>query len=110
MSEELDEEKLVDLGEALKPVVVGGAVNHYSCRSVNSFEELGTLGEGTYGTVYKARDKKTGEIVALKRIKAIHSNGFPQTSIREIQILKKLSSHKNIVDLKEVVVGNKPRR
>lgn len=29
-------------------------------------EKAGTLGEGTYGVVYKARDKHTNEIVALK--------------------------------------------
>ncbi|KAK1384643.1 hypothetical protein POM88_022378 [Heracleum sosnowskyi] len=38
-------------------------------RSVNEFEILKKLGEGTYGVVYKGRIKKTGEIVALKKVK-----------------------------------------
>ncbi|KAL0447228.1 UNVERIFIED_CONTAM: Cyclin-dependent kinase G-2 [Sesamum latifolium] len=38
------------------------------CRSVDEFERLNKIDEGTYGVVYRARDKKTGEIVALKKI------------------------------------------
>ena len=39
-----------------------------ACRDVDEFEKLNRIGEGTYGTVYRARDKMTGEIVALKRV------------------------------------------
>jgi serine/threonine protein kinase len=39
-----------------------------SCRDVDEFEKLNRIGEGTYGTVYRARDRKTKEIVALKRV------------------------------------------
>jgi serine/threonine protein kinase len=39
-----------------------------ACRDVDEFEKLNRIGEGTYGTVYRARDKKSGEIVALKRV------------------------------------------
>jgi len=82
-----------------------------NCRNVNEFEKIGALGEGTYGTVYSARDQKTGEIVAVKKLK-IHEPdfGFPVTSLREINILnhlKKLTCHPNIVKLREVVVGAK---
>ena len=33
----------------------------------NRYEKIGKLGEGTYGKVYKARDVKTNDIVALKK-------------------------------------------
>ncbi len=36
--------------------------------SVSKFEKLNRIGEGTYGTVYRARDKENGRIVALKKI------------------------------------------
>ncbi len=36
--------------------------------SVSKFEKLNRIGEGTYGTVYRARDKENGSIVALKKI------------------------------------------
>lgn len=40
-----------------------------------------------YGVVYRARDKQTGEIVALKKLKAEkQSEGFPITSLREIKV------------------------
>ena len=38
-------------------------------RSVSDFEKLNRVGEGTYGIVYRARDMKSDEIVALKKIR-----------------------------------------
>lgn len=76
------------------------------CRSVDEFERLNKIDEGTYGVVYRARDKKTGEIVALKKVKMEKEReGFPLTSLREINILLSFH-HPSIVDVKEVVVGS----
>ncbi|KAL3329827.1 hypothetical protein AABB24_033938 [Solanum stoloniferum] len=77
------------------------------CRSVEEFERLNKIGEGTYEVVYKAREKKTGEIVALKKLKVTKKDeeeGFPLTFIREINILL-TCRHPSIVHVKEVVVG-----
>lgn len=47
--------------------------------------------EGTYGVVYRAKEKRTGEIVALKRLKMEkEKEGFPITSLREINTLLKV--------------------
>lgn len=55
------------------------------------------LGEGTYGVVHKAVHKKTGETVALKKIRLEkEDDGVPSTAIREISLLKGLK-HENIV-------------
>lgn len=67
------------------------------------YERTSCLGEGTYGTVYKAKDTETGQVVALKRIKLDSPDeGIPATAIREIAILKELK-HPNIVDLISVI-------
>ncbi len=55
--------------------------------------------------MYRARDIRTNEIVALKRLKMDHEReGFPITSLREINTLL-LGQHKNVVTVKEIVVG-----
>ena len=55
------------------------------------------LGEGTYGVVYKAIQKRTGDLVALKKIRLEkEDDGVPSTAIREISLLKGLK-HPNIV-------------
>ncbi|KAL6177596.1 hypothetical protein ACLB2K_049121 [Fragaria x ananassa] len=99
-----------DVDEALpeieqSPVLRGRSTNMLKgCRSVAEFTKLdGMLGEGTYGVVYRARDKQTGEIVAIKKVKMDKSNeGFPITSLREINILLSCD-HPSIVGVKEVV-------
>merc|ERR1719411_2432691 len=75
------------------------------CRFVTEFEKLNRIGEGTYGIVYRARDTRTGEIVALKKMRMEHEkDGIPISGLREISILM-ACSHENIVPLKEIVVG-----
>ncbi|XP_031849237.1 cyclin dependent kinase 11B pitslre isoform X1 [Nomia melanderi] len=76
------------------------------CRSVEEFQCLNRIEEGTYGVVYRARDKRTDEIVALKRLKMEkEKEGFPITSLREINTLLK-AQHPNIVTVREIVVGS----
>ena len=76
-----------------------------ACRSVADFEKLNRIGEGTYGIVYRARDLKSGDIVALKKIRMEkEKEGLPICSVREISILLELR-HVNVVEMTEVVVG-----
>uniref|UniRef100_A0A7S1C3Y2 Cyclin-dependent kinase 2 homolog n=1 Tax=Bicosoecida sp. CB-2014 TaxID=1486930 RepID=A0A7S1C3Y2_9STRA len=71
------------------------------------YQKLEKIGEGTYGVVYKAKDRHTGEIVALKKIRLdVEDEGIPSTAIREIALLKELQ-HKNIVRLYDVVHTDK---
>jgi serine/threonine protein kinase len=61
------------------------------------YQLMEKLGEGTYGVVYKAKDRVTGKILALKKIRLdSEDEGVPSTSIREIALLKELN-HPNIV-------------
>uniref|UniRef100_A0ACD5Z4J5 Uncharacterized protein n=1 Tax=Avena sativa TaxID=4498 RepID=A0ACD5Z4J5_AVESA len=76
------------------------------CRSVDVFKRLNTINEGTYGIVSRAEDMETGETVALKKVKMENEReGFPLTSLREINILLSFH-HPSIVDVKEIVVGS----
>ena len=80
--------------------------------------------QGTYGTVFKAKNKETQEIVALKRVRLDDDDevklfsgvfsrilyvyfwfsfkGVPSSALREICLLKELK-HKNIVRLHDVL-------
>ncbi|XP_075880601.1 cyclin-dependent kinase 2 isoform X2 [Nelusetta ayraudi] len=70
---------------------------------MDSFQKVEKIGEGTYGVVYKAKNKVTGETVALKKIRLeTETEGVPSTAIREISLLKELS-HPNIVKLRDVI-------
>lgn len=67
------------------------------------YQKMEKIGEGTYGVVYKAKDRVTGEIIALKKIRLeAEDEGIPSTAIREISLLKELQ-HENIVRLYDVV-------
>ncbi|CAI5720096.1 unnamed protein product [Peronospora destructor] len=67
------------------------------------YQKLEKVGEGTYGVVYKAKDRVTGEVIALKKIRLeAEDEGIPSTAIREISLLKELQ-HCNIVRLYNIV-------
>ncbi len=78
------------------------------CRSVERYDKLNDIEEGAYGWVARAKDRATGEVVALKRLKldAADRSGVPVTGLREIQLLKDCA-HRNVVQLREVVVGDR---
>ena len=77
------------------------------CRSVYCYERLNHIEEGSYGVVSRARDKETGDIVALKKLKMDQErNGFPITSLREIRTLMMVGHHENVVRVREIVVGD----
>jgi len=91
-------------------------VDFGGCRRIeDAYERINHLGQGTYGDVFRAKDRETGEIVAVKRIKMETDNkeGFPITALREIKILSKLAAsdekindellRANIIKLREIV-------
>jgi len=62
---------------------------------------LETVGEGAYGIVWKARNRETGEIVAIKKFKDSEDNeDVKRTTMRELRVLRSLRQE-NIVQLLE---------
>ncbi|XVF73944.1 hypothetical protein PTKIN_Ptkin13bG0021600 [Pterospermum kingtungense] len=63
------------------------------------------IGQGTYSSVYKARDLETGKIVAMKKVRFVNMD--PESvcfMAREIIILRKLD-HPNVVKLESLVTS-----
>jgi len=67
------------------------------------FQVLHKIGQGTFGAVYKALDRDTGEPFALKEIRVVYEEeGIPGMAIREVSLLKECN-HPNVVKLYEVI-------
>lgn len=69
---------------------------------MDRYEKLSRLGEGSYGVVYKCRDRDTGSLVAVKRfVESEDDPAIRKIALREIRLLKNLK-HPNLVCLLEV--------
>ncbi|KAL5550831.1 hypothetical protein UlMin_001007 [Ulmus minor] len=63
------------------------------------------VGDGTFGSVWRAINKKTGEVVAIKKMKKKYYSWEECVNLREVKSLRKMS-HPNVVKLKEVIREN----
>ncbi|XP_037685913.1 cyclin-dependent kinase-like 2 isoform X3 [Choloepus didactylus] len=69
---------------------------------MEKYENLGLVGEGSYGMVMKCRNKDNGRIVAIKKfLESDDDKMVKKIAMREIKLLKQLR-HENLVNLLEV--------
>lgn len=62
------------------------------------------LGKGAYGVVWKAIDRRTNDIIALKKIfDAFRNSTDAQRTFREIMFLQEFGKHPNIIKLYNII-------
>ncbi|XP_030938516.1 protein IMPAIRED IN BABA-INDUCED STERILITY 1 isoform X2 [Quercus lobata] len=85
--------------------VAGEAIHGWVPLRPDAYEKLEKIGQGTYSSVFRARDLETGRIVALKKVRF---DNFEPESVRfmarEILILRRLD-HPNIVKLEGLITS-----
>ncbi|XP_076960064.1 putative serine/threonine-protein kinase At1g09600 [Bidens hawaiensis] len=85
--------------------VAGEAIKGWLPRRADSFEKLDKIGQGTYSSVYRARDLETGNIVALKKVRFAKMD--PESvrfMAREIIVLRRLD-HPNVMKLEGLLTS-----
>ncbi|KAK9120873.1 hypothetical protein Syun_018490 [Stephania yunnanensis] len=94
MSTKAEHEMLEELG------------NDFYGKVIHDYELLECLGEGSFGRVWKAVDKQTGDVLAIKELKKFKCCSWKKCLIlREVKALRGLD-HPNIVKLKQLIVEN----
>ena len=80
-------------------------------RSVaRKYDILQKLGKGAYGIVWRATDKKTKDVVALKKIfDAFQNSTDAQRTFREVMFLQEMKGHEHIISLLNVVKADNDR-
>ncbi|XP_064603887.1 cyclin-dependent kinase-like 2 isoform X2 [Liolophura sinensis] len=69
---------------------------------MEKYENLGLVGEGSYGMVLKCKHKETNQIVAIKKfLESEDDKMVKKIAMREVRMLKQLR-HENLVNLLEV--------
>ncbi|XP_015084716.1 cyclin-dependent kinase F-4-like [Solanum pennellii] len=63
------------------------------------------VGNGSFGNVWRALNKQTGEVVAIKKMKKKYYSWEECINLREVKSLRRMN-HPNIVKLKEVINEN----
>ncbi|EOX99439.1 ATP binding protein, putative [Theobroma cacao] len=85
--------------------VAGEAIKGWIPRRANTFEKLDKIGQGTYSSVYKARDVIHNKLVALKKVR--FDNHDPESvkfMAREIILLRRLD-HPNVIKLEGLITS-----
>ena len=81
-------------------------IDNYVIHITDTYDLVETIGGGTCGDVIKGRNRKTGEIVAMKKIKYLQPElGFPVNVMHEINFLRLIDNNENIIKLISVDVS-----
>jgi len=70
---------------------------------MEKYETIDFLGEGSFAKVSKAKDLKTGDTVAIKKLKKKYPTWQECVDLREVKSLNKLKHNDNIIKLKEMI-------
>ncbi|XP_050227778.1 cyclin-dependent kinase F-4-like [Mercurialis annua] len=73
---------------------------------MEKYQCIHEMGSGSYGTVFRAVHKPSGETVAVKMMRRCYDSWEECLSLREVKALLKLKNHPNIIRLKEIVLQN----
>lgn len=76
-------------------------------RSIDQFSILQELGNGSFGSVFKALHKPSGEMVAIKKMKKKFSTQGGCRSLQEVKALERLRAGPNIVTLHHFFLDKK---
>ncbi|CAL8293649.1 unnamed protein product [Merluccius merluccius] len=88
----------------------GGAASEVEEHISLKYDIRRRLGKGAYGIVWKAVDRQTGEVVAVKKIfDAFRNRTDAQRTFREIMFLQEFGDHTNIVKLINVIRAQNDR-
>ena len=72
---------------------------------MDKFHIQKTIGDGTFGTVFLATEIKSGDTVAVKKMKKKFKTWEECVALREVKSLRKFT-HPNIIKLKEAIRDN----
>ncbi|KAG6531979.1 hypothetical protein ZIOFF_005816 [Zingiber officinale] len=74
-------------------------------KTMERYKLIKEVGDGTFGSVWRALNKLTGEVVAIKKMKRKYYSWEECMNLREVKSLRRMN-HPNIVKLKEVIREN----
>ncbi|BFZ06778.1 hypothetical protein BsWGS_09817 [Bradybaena similaris] len=74
---------------------------------LHKYRVLGKKGEGTFSEVLKCQSIKDGSFRACKKMKQTYESIEQVNNLREIQAMRRLSPHPNILELQEVLFDKK---
>merc|ERR1719440_732628 len=89
---------------------MAGASDEIDRHVLRRYDVVAKLGKGAYGIVWRAVDKKTKDVVALKKIfDAFQNSTDAQRTFREIIFLQQMQEHENIVQLQNGLKADNDR-
>ena len=87
-----------------------GASDEIDRHVLRRYEVVQKLGKGAYGIVWRATDRKTKDVVALKKIfDAFQNSTDAQRTFREVMFLQEMKGHEHIISLLNVLKADNDR-